>query len=173
MQAPSVLKSVASEVVFESELITVWCYPELRLVSHQMHKVCHGTPFRDALRAGTAAMQRYGAISWLSDDRLNGPLPDDDEKWGTTTWFQATKAAGWKYWAIVLPEKAVPALTKLLNNPKEEDIVRISAAKGLGAMGPHAKTALKDLKGIIASDKKSKLGKEAKNAVAAITQKAK
>lgn len=110
MQALSALKSVEREIVFESEQISVWCYPELRLVSHQMHKVCHGSPFRDALRAGTAAMQRHGAISWLSDDRLNGPLPDDDETWGTTTWFQATKAAGWKYWAIVLPERAVGKL---------------------------------------------------------------
>jgi hypothetical protein len=110
MLAPSALRSPTREVVFESEHISVWVYPQLRLVSHQMHKVCHGSPFRDALRAGTAAMQRHGAIAWLSDDRLNGPLPDDDEKWGTTTWFQATKAAGWKYWAIVLPEKAVGKL---------------------------------------------------------------
>lgn len=110
MQAPSVSNSAEREVVFECEHISVWVYPELRLISHQMHKLCHGAPFRDALRAGTAAMQRYGAISWLSDDRLNGPLPDEDETWGTTTWFQATKAVGWKYWAIVMPEKAVGKL---------------------------------------------------------------
>jgi hypothetical protein len=110
MQALAALESVARETVFENELISVWCAPQLRLVSHQMHKVCYGTPFRDALRAGTAAMQRHGAVAWLSDDRMNGPLPDDDETWGTTTWFQTTKAAGWKYWAMVLPERAVGKL---------------------------------------------------------------
>src|SRR5688572_28215889 len=88
MQALAASESVAREIVFENELITVWCAPQLRLVSHQMHKVCYGTPLRDALRAGTAAMQRHGAVAWLSDDRMNGPLPDDDEQWGTTTWFQ-------------------------------------------------------------------------------------
>ena len=111
MQAPSALKSPAArEIVFESEQISVWCYPQLRIVSHQMHRVCYGVPFRDALRAGTAAMQRCNAISWLSDDRLNGPLPDEDENWATSAWFQATKAAGWRYWAMVLPEKAVGKL---------------------------------------------------------------
>ena len=73
-----------------------------------------------------------------------------------------------------VPEKAIPALTKLLNNAKEEESVRINAAKGLAAMGPHAKDAVKDLKAVQTSeDKKSKLGKEAGNALKAIAQKAK
>jgi HEAT repeat protein len=73
-----------------------------------------------------------------------------------------------------VPEKAIPALTKLLNNAKEEDAVRINAAKGLAAMGPHAKEAVKDLRAVQTSeDKKSKLGKEAGAAIKAITQKTK
>jgi len=72
-----------------------------------------------------------------------------------------------------LPEKAVPALTKLLNNPKEEDAVRIGAAKGLGAMGPHAKDAVKDLRAVVTADKKTKLGKEANLAIKEITLKTK
>ncbi|MEY4547357.1 MAG: hypothetical protein RL685_3552 [Pseudomonadota bacterium] len=110
MPSSVALESVARESVLESDQISVWCYPELRVVSHQMHKACHGMPFRDALRAGTAAMQRHSALGWLSDDRLNGPLPDDDEVWGNSIWFPTTKAAGWKYWAMVLPQKAVGKL---------------------------------------------------------------
>lgn len=110
MPSSAALESVAREIVFESEQMNVWCYPQLRIVSHQMLKPCHGRPFRDALRAGTAALQRHGAIGWLSDDRLNGPLPDDDEVWGNNIWFPATKAAGWQYWAMVLPDKAVGKL---------------------------------------------------------------
>lgn len=73
-----------------------------------------------------------------------------------------------------VPEKALPALTKVLNNTKEDDSVRIGAAKGLAAMGPHAKAANKDLRAIVtAADKKSKLGKEAQNALKSINQKAK
>lgn len=101
----------AREVVFESEPITVWCYPKLRIVHHEMSTSCYGTPFRQALLAGTKAMKQHGAIGWLSDDRRNGPLSDEDERWGTTIWFQQTKAAGWKYWAMVVPEKAVGKLS--------------------------------------------------------------
>jgi hypothetical protein len=104
------IESAAREVVFESEQMSVWCYPKWRLIYHQMHRYCLGEPFRAGMSAGTQAMQRHRAIAWLSDDRLNGPLPDEDEQWAGTFWFQQTKAAGWKYWAMVLPERAVGKL---------------------------------------------------------------
>lgn len=75
-----------------------------------------------------------------------------------------------------VPEKSIPALTKLLNNTKEDEGVRIGAARGLAAMGPNAKPANKDLKEVVTStagDKKSKLGKEAQIALKTINQKAK
>jgi len=103
-------ESSAREVVFESEHMSVWCHPEQHLIYHQMHKYCLGEVFRAGMMAGTQAMQRHRAISWLSDDRLNGPLPDEDEQWAGALWFQQTKAAGWKYWAMVLPERAVGKL---------------------------------------------------------------
>lgn len=103
-------ESLAREVVFESEHMSVWWHPEQRLIYHQMHKYCLGEAFRAGMTAGTQAMQRHRAISWLSDDRLNGPLPDDDEQWAGAHWFHQTKAAGWKYWAMVLPERAVGKL---------------------------------------------------------------
>lgn len=98
------------ELVHDSEYISVWCHPSLRLIHHQMHKVCYGEPFRAALTAGTVAMKRHGATAWLSDDRLNGPVPDPDERWATTKWFPQTHAAGWRYWAMVLPARAVGKL---------------------------------------------------------------
>jgi hypothetical protein len=62
------------------------------------------------LNAGVQAMQRSGATGWLSDDRANGPLSDQDETWGATIWFQQAKAAGWRYWAMVLPRDALGKL---------------------------------------------------------------
>lgn len=105
------LRDVGSrEVVFDSDLITVWCYPEARIIHHKMHRHCYGPVFREALTAGIAAMREHRADSWLSDDRKNGPLPDDDELWGATVWFQQAKAAGWKHWAMVMPSQAVGKL---------------------------------------------------------------
>jgi hypothetical protein len=110
VQPALLLDAAPRENVLESDQISVWCYPTLGLVHHQMHRNCHGEPFRQALTAGTQALRQHGATAWLSDDRLNGPLPDVDETWATGTWFPQTRAAGWKLWAIVVPERAVGKL---------------------------------------------------------------
>jgi HEAT repeat protein len=69
------------------------------------------------------------------------------------------------------PDKAVPALTKLLKEDKE-DSVKIGAAKGLAAMGPSAKDALPDLRSVFKSaDKKSALAKNAQGAIKSIAGK--
>ena len=69
-------------------------------------------------------------------------------------------------------DKAVPALMKLLKNDKEDEKVRIGAARGLASMGSSAKEALPTLRMIAKnSDKKSPLGKAAKQAAKAINVK--
>ena len=32
-------------------------------------------------------------------------LPKPDEEWARTDWFPRTQQAGWKYWAVIKPEK--------------------------------------------------------------------
>lgn len=93
--------------IYSSEDITVWCYPALRLIHHQIHQFCRNLVFREALMSGTEAMIRHGAIGWLSDDRRNAAISPDDEIWGREVWFPRTRAAGWQYWAVVLPESQV------------------------------------------------------------------
>lgn len=71
------------------------------------------------------------------------------------------------------PEKAVPALVKILNEDKDTD-AKIGAAKGLASMGTSAKAALDDLRKIVKdADKKSALGKQAGIAVKSINGKQK
>jgi HEAT repeat protein len=66
-------------------------------------------------------------------------------------------------------DKVVPTLIKMLKDDKEES-VKIGAAKGLASMGSEAKAALPALREL-AEDKKSAVGKVAKNAVKAISGK--
>ena len=56
---------------------------------------------------GVELFERHGASKWLSDDRGNGALHPDDGKWAMEVWSNRTVAAGWKYWAIVMPDAAL------------------------------------------------------------------
>jgi hypothetical protein len=93
--------------ILDTPQITIRCYPETKIVHHQMHGYCHGKDFRDALMAGVDAMRRYGADKWLSDDRELPVLDSDDREWGEEFWAPEVLKAGWRYWAIVQPARAL------------------------------------------------------------------
>jgi hypothetical protein len=91
--------------IVNNEYITVNYLPDEQIVYHTIHQPFGGQPFRDAITTGTEALVQYGACKWLSDDRKNGPLSQEDAKWGFNVWNKNTIEAGWKYWAMVVPEK--------------------------------------------------------------------
>lgn len=62
-----------------------------------------------AVNAGSDALARCGAAKWLSDDRLNGLLPKEELEWGFEDWNLRTINAGWKYWALVVPQAIADA----------------------------------------------------------------
>ena len=95
--------------VVDNEYITVEYVPDKKMVYHTIHKPVGGQLFRDALIAGTEALKQNGACKWLSDDRKNGPLTPEDVEWGFNNWNRPTIAAGWKYWALVVPPEVVAA----------------------------------------------------------------
>jgi hypothetical protein len=95
------------EVVLDNENITVWYYPQKKIIHHEFHKFTQGRTFQEALSKGAATLEKNKAKKWLSDDRKNSVLTLDDTKWTASFWRPRVIKAGWKYWAIVLPEKAV------------------------------------------------------------------
>lgn len=93
--------------VLDTDLVAVWYYPEDKIVHHQIKQFISGQPFRDFLNAGAAIFEQYRAEKWLSDDRGSPVIRPEDIDWGDKNWFPRVAAAGWKYWAIVRPDKAV------------------------------------------------------------------
>lgn len=93
--------------VIDGDRVTLWYHPEHRIVHHQFRKYMYGEHFRAVLDRGIELMQEHGANKWLSDDRGNSTLSTEDGEWAMQDWTPRAVAAGWQYWAIVLPERAV------------------------------------------------------------------
>lgn len=104
--------------IVHNEHITVEYLTDKKIIHHTVHQPVGGTIFRDALNAGTDALIKYGAVKWLSDDRLNGPVPQDVVDWGFNDWNLRTIKGGWKYWAVVVPQEILNAgsLTPVIDN---------------------------------------------------------
>ena len=94
-------------VALDNEYAWVGVIPEKRIVQHQIKQFIQGKDLRDALMTGVELMKKHRATRWLSDDRKNGPLSTADTEWCKTVWFPQALKAGWKRWAIVLPEMVI------------------------------------------------------------------
>ncbi len=96
--------------VIDNDSVTLYYHPDSKIVHHEFHQPARGEAFRNTLSTGLDVLKKNHAAKWLSDDRMNGALTPEDTTWAQTVWFPAVKAAGWKHWAVVMPEKALGKL---------------------------------------------------------------
>jgi hypothetical protein len=98
-------------VIIDNEFVTLWYHTDGRIVHHRLNKPVQGSPFREMLLRGTEFVENNGAVKWLSDDRNNEAFHPDDSQWAINEWTPRIVKAGWRYWAIVLPTKALGQIT--------------------------------------------------------------
>jgi hypothetical protein len=94
-------------IVLDTEAALLQYHPKAKIVHHEFRRFIYGDELRAVLSKGLELFEKHGACKWLSDDRHNGPLRPSDEQWALNHWFPRVKAAGWKYWAVVMPEKVL------------------------------------------------------------------
>lgn len=95
------------DTIVDNEFVTVWVYPDKKIVHHKFHKFIYGETFREALTKGADVFEKHRCSKWLSDDRGNSALLAEDTEWGEIHWEPRIMKAGWKHWALILPEKVV------------------------------------------------------------------
>jgi hypothetical protein len=90
--------------ILSNEYATLVYYPDTKIVHHTFHQQIGGERFREVLNKGAETLEKYKATKWLSDDRKNSALSKEDTEWSKTNWFPRSIKAGWKYWALVVPQ---------------------------------------------------------------------
>ncbi len=99
--------AVTPVVVIDNDSVTMQYHVESGILEHRFHKHVWGATFREALDRGVRVLGERGGTKWLSDDRANAAVPQEDTDWALQDWFPRAQRAGWKYWAIVLPEHVI------------------------------------------------------------------
>lgn len=112
---------MAETVVFKNDSAVLKYHSE-GIVHHEFLTRMVGKDFHDLLERGLEHMKKTGAKKWLSDDRKNTVLDEADMKWAQTDWFPRAHATGWKFWAIVNPERAVGQL-QMKNSAKQFEMM--------------------------------------------------
>ncbi len=101
------VRKAGSQIIVDNEFVLLRYHPKAKIVHHEFRRFIHGPVFREALEQGVATLKLSGATRWLSDDRRNGPVTPADGEWAIKEWVPRAIAAGWKYWAVVLPDKVL------------------------------------------------------------------
>jgi hypothetical protein len=94
---------MAEITILSNEYVSLVYHEDKKIVHHTFLKPVGGQPFKDILLAGVDCFIKYGATKWLSDDRQNSELYPEDRKWATNVWSKLVQDAGWKSWALVVP----------------------------------------------------------------------
>ncbi|HEX2621000.1 MAG TPA: hypothetical protein VHL11_12655 [Phototrophicaceae bacterium] len=94
--------------VLSNEYFDLFYHEEDKIIHHVFKEKLDSENFPKVLLAGTEVLKTNGAIKWLSDNRRHTiELTDEDNAWANNVWFPQTMRAGWKYWAIVVPDSIV------------------------------------------------------------------
>ena len=96
------------QTILDNEFVTLWFYPEQKMVYHQLKKYVPSPNMQEMLLKGLEFFKSGKANKWLSDDsKLGGALGQDMKDWNHDIWLPRMVAAGWKYWALVMPASAI------------------------------------------------------------------
>ena len=104
---------MADITILSNEYATLVYHEEKKIVHHTFLKPIGGQEFRNVLLSGVHCFEKYGATKWLSDDRENSALSPEDGQWATQEWSKLVRAAGWKTWAIVVPDDIMGRLNMI------------------------------------------------------------
>jgi hypothetical protein len=112
------------EILLDNDVVTLWYYPESKIIHHQFHKFIYGEKFQEVMLKGLEYFEKEKCSKWLSDDRKNSALRKADLEWGNTYWRSRMIAAGWKYWAIMIPDLTVGKMSMmhLIDDYKKDKI---------------------------------------------------
>lgn len=108
---------MTKETIIENEFITLWFHPDSGIVQHWINPAGsqsdsrYRQAHRSALEKGIELFKDRGANKWLSDDRNFKEQSLEDVEWGQKYWAPKAVVAGWRYWAIVMPDDVVSKMS--------------------------------------------------------------
>mgnify|MGYP003531402513 CR=1 FL=1 len=99
---------MSTVTVVSNQYYDLLFHEDIKLVHHIYKPAMSSAQVKELLTAGTDLMEKYGATKWLSDNRqLVNTFSDDVAQWVNNVWLPRTIKAGWKYWAMVVPESVI------------------------------------------------------------------
>jgi len=89
--------------VIDNQHVKLFYHPDTKIVHHIYQSTIGGTYLKEELNKGIELLKQYNAVKWLSDNRQIEGHTEEETEWINTDWLPRAIAAGWQYWALVVP----------------------------------------------------------------------
>lgn len=93
--------------LIDNQYVTLWFHEDTGIVHHVYRRGIGGDYLKQALMRGADYLVERKAFKWLSDNRDIDGVTDEEAQWIDTVWLPRAMAAGWRYWALVVPESVM------------------------------------------------------------------
>ncbi len=90
--------------IIDDRFASLVYHEDTQIVHHCFHKALDSDHLKIILNRGVDLLKQHKAKKWLSDNREIDPHSEEDGKWVNNDWLPRAVAAGWKYWALVVPD---------------------------------------------------------------------
>ena len=112
------------KILIDNDVVSLYYYPDKKIIHHTFKKFVFGTDFQKVMETGAEYFEKEGCRKWLSDDRNSSVLRKVDLEWGEEHWRARILKAGWKYWAIMMPDLTVGKMTMkhIINDYKSSGV---------------------------------------------------
>lgn len=98
---------MATQTIIDNKYVTLQYHDHLGIVHHVYKPNIGGDYLKEALNTGTELLRKHRATKWLSDNRAIEGHSEKETEWVNTEWLPKTINAGWKYWALVVPQNVM------------------------------------------------------------------
>ena len=102
---------MSKTTVFDSDSMAISYYPDKKILVQETLKFTSSEERRKSLEEGLKIIEKDHVTKWLTNNKSGSAIPEEDFEWGIDEWFPRAIKAGLKYWAVILPEKAVGKLS--------------------------------------------------------------
>ena len=96
--------------LFDNNQACLMYHPDTQIVHHMFRKNLDSKNLHLVLDGGIDLLKKNHAKKWLSDNREMDPHSEEDGIWVNENWLPRAVAAGWKYWALVVPDDFIARL---------------------------------------------------------------
>lgn len=95
---------MGTRTILTNDFVTVRYNDDGGYVYHTFHQATGGQTFKDIFNTALDELIKQKGTKWLSDDRKNPELGQAEIEFAVTDWGPRAADAGWKFWALVVPE---------------------------------------------------------------------